>query len=601
MNKFNIIRNIALSGLLLAGTYSCNQDDFLETTNKQTLTDPTMWASESNADIYLNYCYSLLPDKPGNPDYLDNFTDDNDVSEYYTSFNWKKGIVNAGSDYFGPWGSQVGPAMEANWAQTYKQIRACNTFISNVTKNSTNFSEEYVAKRIDEARFLRAYYYSELFTLTGGMAIITEPQDRATMSEDQLYVARSSFEETFNFIIAELDAVINNAKLEVKYNTGASDAGRATLGAALALKGWIQLFAASPAYNSASPAVPASPDNLQSFATPDQGRWADAAATNKRFIDTWGHKGSSDYALFPKMTEFWREANEYNEEVIWDRQYVATTMPNNFDVWGGGPTYVLNTYICWGNYSPTQQLVDEFQTADGKNITDPTSGYDPQNPYVNRENRFYNFVVYDGASYKQEWMPTEDIIRYRIDQVNPSPNEVDYGGGDVGNTGYSSKKMMDTYHTPSALNGQNFVYYRYAEILLNYAEAQNESAGPDASVYEAVNAVRIRPGTDLPELLPGLSQSDMRDAIRHERRIELSYEAKRLYDLLRWKIAEVNLNIDLQRMVITNTSPTDNSGVWVYTPASLDRPHSFTQKMYFLPVPQGAIDQNPKLKQNWGY
>jgi starch-binding outer membrane protein, SusD/RagB family len=600
MIKLKIIRNIAFTGLLLA-FFSCNQDDFLETTNKEKLTDPTMWAGESNADIYLNYCYSLLPDKPGNPDCLDNFTDDNDVSEYYTSYNWKKGIVSAGSDYFGPWGSEVGPAMDANWAQTYKQIRACNTFIVNVKKNSSNFSEEYVAKRLDEARFLRAYFYSELFVLMGGMSIITEPQDRATMTEEQLYVPRSSFEETFKFIIGQLDTVINNGNLAVKYNHGEADAGRATLGAALALKGWIQLFAASPAYNSASPAVPPTEDNLQSFATPDAGRWADAAATNKHFIDTWGHKGSGEYNLYPKMTDFWFEQNEYNEEVIWDRQYVSTSMPNYYDVYGGGPTYVLNTYICWGNYSPTQQLVDEYQTADGKNITDPTSGYDPQNPYVNREKRFYDFVVFDGATYKMNWMPTEDIIRYRIDQVNPSLNEVDYGGGDVGNTGYSSKKMVNPNYTPSELNGQNFVYYRYAEILLNYAEAQNEAVGPDASVYEAVNAIRTRPGTDLPELPAGLSQSEMRDAIHHERRIELSYEAKRLLDLFRWKIAEVNMNEDLQRIVITNTSPSNNSGVWVYTPATLDRPHNFTQKMYFIPVPQGAIDQNPALKQNWGY
>jgi hypothetical protein len=601
MIKFKLIRNLAFTGLIIFGAYSCNQEEFLETTNKAKLTDVTMWANESNADIYLNYCYSLLPDKPGNPDCLDNFTDDNDVSEYYTSYNWKKGLVNAQSDYFGPWGSQVGPAMDANWAQTYKQIRACNTFMTNVKKNKTNFPEEYFAKRMDEARFLRAYFYSELFTLIGGMAIITEPQDRATMTEDQLYVPRSSFEGTFNFIVGQLDTVLLNAKLAVKYNHGEADAGRATLGAALALKGWLQLFAASPAYNSSEPAVPATEDHLQSFASPDAGRWAEAAATNKKFIDTWGHKGSGEYNLFPKMTDFWREANEYNEEVIWDRQYVASTMPNYYDVFGGGPTYVLNTYICWGNYSPTQQLVDEYQTADGKNITDPTSGYNPQNPYVNREQRFYNFVVYEGAPYKQEWMATTDTIHYRIDQVHPSLNEVDFGGGDVGNTSYSSKKMINPYYTPSELNGQNFVYYRYAEVLLNYAEAQNEAVGPDASVYEAVNAIRNRPGTDLPGLPAGLSQSEMRDAIRHERRIELCYEAKRLYDLFRWKIAEVNMNFDLQRMVITNTSPSDNKGVWVYTPTSLDRPHDFTQKMYFVPVPQGAIDQNPKLKQNYGY
>jgi hypothetical protein len=170
--------------------------------------------------------------------------------------------------------------MDANWTATYTQIRACNTFITNVQKNASNYSEEFLAQRVDEARFLRAYFYSELFMRIGGMSIITEPQDRATMTEDQLYVPRSSFEETFNFIIGELDAIINNNKLAVKYHTGEGDAGRATIGAALALKGWIQLFAASPAYNSASPAVPSDEDNLQSFATPDPGRWAVAAATN---------------------------------------------------------------------------------------------------------------------------------------------------------------------------------------------------------------------------------------------------------------------------------------------------------------------------------
>jgi starch-binding outer membrane protein, SusD/RagB family len=304
MIKFKIIRNIAILGLILTGTYSCDQQDFLETENKGKLTDATMWANESNADIYMNYCYSLLYNKPNNPDCLDNFTDDNDVSEYYTSFNWKKGVVNPTTTYTGPWSGEEGFAMDAHWTLAYQQIRACNTFITNVQKNVANFSAEYVAQRIDEAKFLRAYYYSELFMRVGGMSIITEPQDRATMTEDQLYVPRSSFEDTFNFIVTELDAVINNNKLAVKYNGGDGDAGRATLGAALALKGWIQLFAASQAYNSASPVVPPGDDNLQSFATPDQARWAAAAATNKKFIDTWGHKGSGEYNLFPQMTAF---------------------------------------------------------------------------------------------------------------------------------------------------------------------------------------------------------------------------------------------------------------------------------------------------------
>ncbi|MFO7620236.1 MAG: RagB/SusD family nutrient uptake outer membrane protein, partial [Bacteroidales bacterium] len=549
----------------------------------------------------LNDCYMQLATKSNQPDNLDNYTDDNDAGFYYTSFNWKKGIVVASTNNYSVWFGQAGPAWCANWGGTYTKIRKINTFIKKVNENSANFSAAWIGKRIDEARFLRAYFYSELFFRVGGMAIITTPQERASMSEDEMYVPRSSFEETFNFIVNELTDIINNGNLDVKYNGGNANAGRATLGAALCLKGWVQLFAASPAYNSDSPAVPRTADNLQSFATPSAARWATAAATNKQFIDNYGHKGTGTYRLFSPMTAFWYEANEYNSEVIWDRQHVATTMANTFDTYGG-PVWIHNTYYTWGNYCPTQEVVDQYLMANGKHITDPTSGYDPQNPYVNRENRFYQFIVYDGATYKQDWMATPDVIYTRIDLVNPSKNQIDFGGDDVGNTGYYFKKRLDNRNPRGGnLCGINHVYYRYAEVVLNFAEAQNEAVGPDDSVYEAINFIRARTGTDLPPLPAGLSQAEMREEIRRERRIELVYEGKRLYDIWRWKIAEDVMNEELHCMVIRNSVPADNSGVWVYSVEPLNHPHVFTQKMYFNPIPQAAIDQNPKLKQNFGY
>jgi len=600
MIKFKIVRNTGFIGLILISIFSCNQKDFLETRDKSNLTDATMWATEDNADIFLNSCYADLVQKGNQSDNLDNFTADNDQEFYYTSFNWHKGICIASSNDYSIWGQQTGPANDANWPETYTKIRKINTFIQEVNKNAKFFSKDWIAKRIDEAKYLRAYFYSELFMRIGGLSIITEPQDRATMTEDQLYVPRSSFEDTFNFIIKDLDDVINAGNLEVKYNHSDADAGRATLGAALALKGWLQVFAASPAYNSADPAVPRSSDNLQSFATPDPARWATAAATNKQFIDTYGHKGSGIYNLFPKMAEFWWEANEYNSEVIWDRQQVGIIIPNTYDQYGG-PVWIHGTYYSWGNYCPTQEMVDQYQMANGKDITDLTSGYNDQNPYVGREKRFYDFIVYDGAPYKQDWMSTTDTIYTRIDLVHPSLNQIDFGSDDVGNTGYYYKKKLDNLHDPGILSGQNYVYYRYAEVLLNYAEAQNEAAGPDASVYEAINAIRQRPGTDLPPLPAGLTKDQMRTAIHHERRVELVYEDKRLYDIWRWKDAMTDLNSDLHCMVIRNSVPANDSGVWVYTITSLHRSHIFTQNMYFNPIPQAAIDQNSKLKQNWGY
>ena len=604
MIKFKIIRNIAFIGLLLFSTISCNQKDYLETIDKSRLTDATMWASEGNADIYLNDCYSDLPQRSGQPDNFDNFTDDNDAGWYYTSWNWKKGIVEkSGGANTSVWFGTGGPAQYEGWGSLYTSVRKLNTFIQKITENKTNFSDEWYNKRLDEARFLRTYFYSEQFKLLGGLVILDAPQDRLTMTEAEMNLPRSTFEETFNYMVSELTSIFNNAYLPVKYNSGNADAGRATLGAAMMVKGYLQLFAASPAYNSSSPAVPNETGNkdMQSFATPNPSRWADAAATFKSFIDTYGHKGSGDYNLFSPMSAFWYEANEYNSEVIWDRQQVATTMANTLDTYGG-PVWIHGTYYTWGNYDPTQEVVDQYQMANGKDITDPTSGYNPQNPYVGREKRFYDFIVYDGATYKQDWMSTPDIIYTRVDKVNKSKNEIDFGGDDVGNTGYYFKKRLDNLHPRGGdMCGQNHVYYRYAEVLLGYAEAQNEAVGPDASVYEAINEVRQRPGTDLPALEPGLTQDQMREAIRRERRIELVFEQKRLFDLFRWKLAEVNMNSDLHGMLIQNTVPADNSGVWTYTPISLNHPHVFTQKMYFNPIPQTVIDRNPKLLQNWGY
>ena len=372
MIKFNLIRNIAFIGLILFSVASCDQEDYLETVDKSRLTDATMWASEGNADIYLNDCYSELPAKSNQPDNLDNFTDDNDAGFYYTSYNWKKGIVEkSGGANTSVWGGTGGPDQYEGWGSLYNKVRKVNNFILKITENKANYSEGWYNKRMDEARFLRAYFYSEQFVKLGGLVILTEPQDRLTMEETEMLLPRSTFEQTLKFMVDELTSIISNGYLPVKYNNGNANAGRATLGAASMIKGWVQLFAASPAYNSASPAVPNEAGNkdMQSFATPDPARWAAAAATFKHFIDTYGHKGSADYRLFSPMSAFWYEANEYNSEVIWDRQHVMTTMANTFDTYGG-PVWIHGTYYTWGNYCPTQELVDDYQMANGLDIDD---------------------------------------------------------------------------------------------------------------------------------------------------------------------------------------------------------------------------------------
>lgn len=492
-------------------------------------------------------------------------------------------------------GTGDNPVNYANWAAGFLKIRECNLFIQKIKENANNFSASYLKRRTDEARFLRAYFYSELFMHMGGLPIITEVADRSTMDSTQIYKARNTFAETFSFITAQLDSIVNNNALPVKYKNGDNDAGRATLGAALALKGWLELYVASPAFNAPIPAAGSDPNKVAGFGNFDASRWVKAAATNKKFMDAYG----ATYGLFSDLNSLWWEKNEYNLEIIWDRQVVPIIMGSNYEQYGG-PVWINGVYYTWGNYDPTQELVDQFAMANGKPISDPASGYDPQNPYVGREKRFYDFIVYDGAPYKQDWMDKTDTIYTRIDKVRPSKNQIDFGTDDVGNTGYYFKKKINPLKPRGgAASGENYVYYRYAEVLLNYAEAQNEAAGPDASVYAAINNIRKR--SEMPPLPAGLSQADMRTAIYRERRIELCFEAKRFYDIIRWKIAQDVMNKDLHGMMITNTSPNDNSGKWEYKVVGLNHPHVFTQKMYLNPIPQTVIDQNKNIVQNPGY
>jgi len=594
MNNINKLIIKVCLGLVLTTTFSCKKD-FLDNTEKTRLTDATQWQSEGNADIFLNDIYNNLSNKWNSPDNLDNFTDDNDAGFYWQSYSWKQGIVDPTVNGGTPMGNTSNPVNYANWTSGFLKIRECNLFIQKVKENAKNFSATYLKKRIDEARFLRAYFYSEMFMHLGGIPIITEVLDRSVMDSSQIYNARNTFEETFNYISLQLDSVVNNNALSVKYKNGDNDAGRATLGAAAALKGWLSLYVASPAFNAAIPAAGNDPNKVAGFGNFDAARWANAAAANKKFIDTY----SGSYNLFPDLNALWWEKNEYNPEIIWDRQVVPVIMGSNYEQYGG-PVWINGVYYTWGNYDPTQELVDQFLMANGKPISDPSSGYDPQNPYVGREKRFYDYIVYDGAPYKQDWMEKIDTIYTRIDKVRPSKNQLDFGTDDVGNTGYYFRKKINPLQPRGgSSSGENYVYYRYAEVLLNYAEAQNEAAGPDATVYTAINQIRKR--SNLPDLAAGLSQAAMRNAIYNDRRVELCFEAKRFYDIIRWKTAMDVMNKDLHGMMITNTSPADNSGKWVYQQINLNHPHVFTQKMYLNPIPQTVIDRNKKIVQNPGY
>ncbi|MFD0793104.1 RagB/SusD family nutrient uptake outer membrane protein [Mucilaginibacter litoreus] len=556
--KYLIHSSLFVTLLLIVSISACKKDDFLNVPPKGSLTDASTFSSESNADLFVNDVYNQLPDINNETQNSDQYTDND-----FVGAAWMTGQTTVRANGINPTNVPGGPAGSFDWATQFQHIRKCNLFLQQAEKNKANFSDEWYKQRVAEVTFLRAFFYSILYTNYGGLPIIKTPLNNSDGSD--IFVERSTADETLAFIEADCDAAA--AVLPEK----ASQSGRATKGAALTLKGWVELFAASPLSN---------PSN-------DAAKWAKAAATNLQVIN------SKQYSLFAEYNGQFLAANNWNSETIFARGYAA---PNKGHKKEGilGPVIVNGGQQAWGNLAPTQNLVDDYEMDNGRPITDPASGYDPQNPYANREKRFYESIVYDGSTWQG------DIWQSRTG----GNNQIDLGSSsDISNTGYNGKKTLD-----ESINGQtslgispgtsNYIIFRYAEVLLSYAEAQNEAAGPDQSVYDAVNQVRAR--VSLPPVTQGLSQADMRTIIRRERRVELAFEDKRWYDIRRWDITTKGpavLNAPEYGMRITIDGSTKKL---IYTPVQIFK-NSFSEHMNWLPIPQAVVEQNSKLKQNPGY
>lgn len=297
--------------------------------------------------------------------------------------------------------------------------------------------------------------------------------------------------------------------------------GRATKGAALALKTRVLLY---------------------------ESRWSEAAQSAKDVMDL------NQYNLFPEYRGLFLLENENNKEVIFDVQYKTPEYTHALDI-------IIELQI---NVAPTMDLVDSYLMKDGLPVSESTL-YDPAQPYENRDPRLHQTVVIPGYMYR---------------------------GGIVSDTKYFSTgfgfKKYTTYQDdvaqPSLLQSEiNLILLRYGDILLMYAEAQNEASGPDESVYEAMNQIRSRAG--MPEIPAGLSKDQMREMIRHERRIELALEALYLHDIRRWRTAEVNMN-----------------GQVLNSKKEVIQARSFNpERDYLWPIHEITIQENPALEQNPGY
>lgn len=452
------------------------------------------------------------------------------------------------------------------WGRSYRGIRDCNFAITNIDK--VTMSDAHKNRLQGELKFIRAYRYHDLIRNYGGIILMGDKVTNLSDNmQDESLFTRASIKESIDYAVAQLDEA---AALLPVNNDNTWALGRATKGAALALKARLLLYAASPLYAA--------------------GTWQAAVTAAQAVI------GLNKYGIYTGGYGNMFLIND-NNEVIFERLYTKNANHTHLEI-ANGP----NGYGGWGGNLPLQNLVDDYEMDNGKPITDPTSGYDPQKPFAGRDKRFYETVLYNGANYR------ERTIETFIPGGKDSRDGRDFWNSSK--TGYYLKKFMnDAYPLQSPWGNAGFqpwIYIRYAEVLLNFAEAANEAYGPDVvpggsmlSARTAVNLVRQRPGVDMPALAAGMSQIQMREAIRRERRVELAFEEHRFYDVRRWKIAEVTENVPAIGMEALKTAST----ITYDTILALTNPgRKFDVKHYWLPIPRAEIQaSNNKIEQNSGY
>ncbi len=457
------------------------------------------------------------------------------------------------------------------WATYYTAIRQANIFVTNIDKvplkgklaNGTTFNQAWKA----EARFLRALFYFELVKRYGGVPLLG---DKVFQLDDDVAIPRSSFADCVKYISGECDAIKDSLRpdpIEGAYIE------KPAKGAALALKARLLLYAASPLYNGGN--IDGA-NELTGYPSYSVDRWKAAADAVKAVMDL------DVFDLEPDFKNIF--IVQVNSERIFARQG-----GNNTDVENNNGPVGYSTVTANGRTSPTQDLVDAFGMMNGKAITDEGSGYDPSNPYVNRDPRFYKTILYNGA----QWLG-RPVETYEGGADKPG------GTKQQTRTAYYLRKFFGDFENSAqySSHSHDHILFRYGEILLNYAEARNEYLdAPDQEVYDAVEAIRRRAGLDPYQLEQGLGKDVMRVIIHNERRKELAFEEHRFWDVRRWKEAETTFNKTLTGALIYR----EGSGTITYQTTPVLKMTFNSPRMYFAPVPYSEVVKNRNMIQNPGW
>lgn len=470
--KYNNLKYVLLALASIAGV-SCVSLDEVPVSGE---TENTFWTREYAAEQALNSCYQYI----SSADEM-SFNEAMSDNAYTSSLDKTQAIGNGSLSTDDGWVHSV-------WNNRYAGIRACNKLTDNIDK-VPNLSTSLRTRYIGEAKVIRAICYYELMIRFGDVPYFT-----TTISvSDSKVMSRTPKATVLAGILSELDEVIDGNMLPESYS--GEDVGRITVWAAKAMKARVLL---------------------------SQNDYAALEPVARDIID------NGPFDLYPSYTGLFEEAHENNQEVILDVQYSYPLRGHSMQRPMMPPSLDGLGYL-----TPLQELVDDYIMLNGKAKDEAGSGYSASDPYVNRDPRLKETVIYNGNDYNGT----------PINTFEGEDKAYETSGGQT-RTGYYGRKFYDPNYSPGAnTSGMNVIYLRYADVLLMYAEAMAGQGKMDADVWnETIRAIRARAGfTDAGALdFPGAD--NIMDVIRRERRAELAMEGLRYTDIIRWGLGPTLLN-----------------------------------------------------------
>ncbi len=635
--------------ILMALLFASSCNDVLDQKAVDSFEQKDIFKETSLAKAYLGRCYDFIGVDNNmllgmREDLLSGATDELLCIHRPGAYPNIKGTMSPDElGHFGDW--------RFNWVEwaLYANIKNVNILLANIDDVPETASGDDVKKvhYKAEAYFIRAFDYVNLMRSYGGVVLVDQPFE---LDQDFLSITRSSIDETLAFILSDCDNAIAGLPVE-------NEQGRATKGAAAALKSRILSWSTGELMNGG---YEPSNELVSFQSGSRTQRLQDAKAAAKAIMEgTYGNyalQGSTDdppanlteediMAYADNFYSIFDQTGEWNDEVLWGVQYTQakgnTTQQNKW--WGP------NGYHNWGNNDPTEATVRKFEMADGSPFVwdkynpgdnvfriataDELTADPEMNPYVGREPRFYATVFYDGAPWMQRPSDAAGIDPFNRIQTGYElhTNSNGYLGLDqsafntkvdafinagAGNmtagldtrqglieswngtkNGYYIKKYTDPTIVGQFFDNKNaWIEMRYAEVLLDYAEACIELGGADLQPgLDALNMVRNRAG--LPDRVT-TDQDQARQWLRHERLIEFYGEGDRWYMMRKWMIAGDVIE-DVNPMKIYHFD--DGTHIWNYDKSATVDDRAWKEANYWLPISRTEINKAPQLQQNPGY